>query len=185
MGPNPGFASIIKKAVVEANKENEVRDERIKNVIIFGAEESSNPSRDERMKQDKELIKGLFNEIGLSPVPAFDEVLRLGRWNAQTRNGKRPLRFRMESEEAKGKLMESLVNLREADEKYKALSIKHDLTIEQREDLKIMVNEAKTLTEAENDGHFLYRVRCSPGAHWRPKIVKLKSRRGVPTANPP
>jgi lysyl-tRNA synthetase class II len=52
----------------------------------------------------------------------------------------------------------------------------HDLTHEERETLKSLVEEAKNLTQQETSGALEWKVR-SAGTIWNPQLRKLKRRR--------
>lgn len=67
--------------------------------------------------------------------------------------------------------MESLSKLRAAEEKYKNLSVVHDMTKAERMECKKLVGEAKNKEEADSSGEYIYRVRGHPGNF---RIVKIK-----------
>ena len=70
----------------------------------------------------------------------------------------------------KNLIMENLSKLRNLNEKFKGIGISHDLTREQREERKKLVETAIKL-QSEDKGEFLYRVRGLPG---KMRVVKLK-----------
>lgn len=65
--------------------------------------------------------------------------------------------------------MESLAKLRGADDKFKKLSITHDLTKKEREECRTLVEEAKK--KQEESGEFNWRVRGPPG---QMKLVRFR-----------
>ena len=66
----------------------------------------------------------------------------------------RPLKVTFETKEQQQKLLANLINLKEADEDLKILSISPDLTKEARAEIKIKVEEAKELTKNSKDSVF-------------------------------
>ena len=58
--------------------------------------------------------------------------------------------------------MESLYKLKQAEEKFKNVSITHDLTLQERTECKALVLEAKRKQD-EEEGEWLWRVRGAPG----------------------
>ena len=72
----------------------------------------------------------------------------------------------------------NLYKLREAEAPYSDISIAHDLTLAEREELKGLVAEAKDSSIYDMSGKWEYKVR-SRGPRWDPKIVKLKKRGNV------
>ena len=73
----------------------------------------------------------------------------------------------------KMELFKRLSNLRDAEDKYKCLSIQHDLTEKEREEGRKLIKKAMT-KEINDEGKWLYRVRGPP---WARKIVRFKNRR--------
>ena len=66
--------------------------------------------------------------------------------------------------------MENLAKLRDADEKFKKLSITHDLTKSERTECKKLVEEAKR-KQSEEQGEYYWRVRGAPGLM---KVIKIR-----------
>lgn len=80
----------------------------------------------------------------------------------------------MKDTNKKMKLFRNLSNLKEADPKYKCLSIQHDQTYKEREEGKKLLEEARA-KESRDLGKCIYRVRGPP---WARKIVKIKPSKG-------
>ena len=78
---------------------------------------------------DKSYVKSLLGLIGVNIEPT--EIIRLGKEND---NGRfRPIKLMMSSIEHKNLILSRLVNLRNAEDKYRQISIKEDYTFEERE----------------------------------------------------
>lgn len=153
-----------KMAEEEKDKEN-----RSCNIIIYRVEEKG--SKDERRGQDKKFCLELFKE-GLDVEVKDDEIkslFRLGKFD-QNAQGPRPLLVQFRDKSVKNHIMESLSNLRNADDKYKNLSISHDLTKTERDECKNLVEQAKK-KQSEEQGEYLYRVRGPPG---NMKVVRIR-----------
>ena len=78
----------------------------------------------------------------------------------------------MKDTNKKMELFKRLSNLRDAEDKYKSLSIQYDLTKKEREEGRKLLEEART-NEMNDEGKWLYRVRGPP---WATKIVRFKPR---------
>ena len=70
----------------------------------------------------------------------------------------RPLKVVMKDTNKKMELFKRLSNLRDAEDKYKCISIQHDLTKKEREEGTKLPEEART-KEINDEGKWLYRVR--------------------------
>ena len=68
--------------------------------------------------------------------------------------------------------MESLSKLKNADENYKLIIFTHDITKDDRDDYKKLVEEAKKSQDENTSGEYIYRVKGTLG-----KFVRLKIRR--------
>ena len=69
--------------------------------------------------------------------------------------------------------MSSLPKLGQADEPYRSINVQHDLTVEEREQRKKLIAEARIMQEDDQSGEWDYRVRGPPG---NMRVVKLKKR---------
>ena len=68
-------------------------------------------------------------------------------------------------------MTESLAKLAEAEDKFKVLSVMHDMTKKEREECKQLVAEAKQRQDNDESGEYVYRVR---GALRDMKILRIK-----------
>jgi len=164
----------VQQTIIEAKQqmdEEKDREKRKRNIIIYRAAESTAPGPDARKREDIEFSQMLIHNILEIECPdeEIESAIRLGK---REENRCRPLLVCFKSLVAKNMVMESLGRLAEADEKFKTLSITHDMTQKERMECKLLVEEAKQ-RQIQESGEFIYRVRGYPGEL---KIVRLKKR---------
>jgi len=166
------FASIVsrevKKNVEDINTDvkmvqktlNDVNEmkERENNLIMFHLVEGSS-DRANVLK----ILKHLSDDIVDTDIV---KIIRLGK---SKDNHVRPLLLRFSNIKSKDSIMKNVFKIKSLDENFNHIGISHDLTIEQRKELKTLVDEAKSLEVSNKDG-FLFRVR-GPVGKW--KIVKF------------
>ena len=165
--PTP-MKEIIKEAMEEQNKEDEEREKRVNNIIVFKAKGPDSDNRDVRTAADQNFTEELLKEIGAEEV-AIEGITRLGK---REPSRTRPLRIRVRSVADKTLIMSRLKNLGDAPTHLKSVVVTHDLTPAQRNEKKLLQSEA---TEKGNE-NFWFVVRSAPGPRWDPKIVKIKRR---------
>lgn len=167
-GPAGATVDNIKKAIEDQNQNELQRKKREANIIIYRVNESKEETPTKRQEQDKAFIRELCTEALKMPQPDVMEITRLGKLN--TDGQPRPVKVTFKDKEEKQKLMTRLRSLKDAEDKYRAVSITHDLSEEDRRLIKKKVDEAKELEKTEGD-FWTYRVRGPP---WNLKIVKQK-----------
>ena len=88
---------------------------------------------------------------------------RLGKFDdKRCADGKyRPIKLRFLLKDHRDRMLNNLTHLKNAPEKLKRVSIRHDLNEAQREDWYNKIKEAKEQTEASKDR--IFRVRGYPG----------------------
>ena len=124
------------------------------NVIIHGVNEST---EEDKHTNDKEYVKELLENVGLNVDP--ESIVRLGK-NIDP-NKCRPIKIKFKSPDEKDNMMSRLSNLKKAEDKFRKISITDDCTIEERQEIKKFVDEAKTRNLSE-EGNFFWRIRGSP-----------------------
>ena len=158
----------------ELLKEEQDKETRRNNIIIYRVPESDSADQEERKHDDKRFVLQLFSkmQVGVDEED-LKGVLRLGRWavsgNARPAAEPRPLLVQFGSRIAKNLVMENLFKLKHLEMKFKNVIIGHDMTQKERQECKKLVAEAKSKTDASGD--FIYRVRGYPGSL---KIVQLR-----------
>lgn len=114
---------------------------RRNNVIIFKAEESTDNEPSKRKEIDQGVIEGLCRITGVSQE-AVKNVTRLGK-KKEDSDKPRPMRVIFDGEKSKSQFMANLKNLAEAEEKFKQLSIVHDMTKKERQEGWEKYNQVK------------------------------------------
>ena len=98
----------------------------------------------------------------------IEKMFRLGKRTGNTR----PLKVCLDEMTTKYKIIRNTSLLRESEE-FSRISIQHDLTPEQRDEVRELVQLAKKKETDDTSGNFIYRVRGPPG---RKFIKKLRKR---------
>ena len=149
--PTANFKEIMTEERNEQLVQDRERKRRAMNVIIHGVPEEGN---------DKSYVEDLLQRIGVTTVP--ESVLRLGNVPEVSSSNKiRPLKIKFHSPEEKEKMMSRLSNLKRAEDKFRKISITDDYTIEERQEIKKFVDEAKRRNATEV-GDFYWRTRGCP-----------------------
>jgi len=68
----------------------------------------------------------------------------------------------METTKDKDQVMSRLVNLKNAENKYRAISVRDDHTYEERQIIKEWNEKAKALNESETSSDYKFKLRGSP-----------------------
>ena len=96
--------------------------------------------------------------------------MRLGKQND---NNKRPVKVVMNNSADKEGIMSRLGNLKNAEDKYRSLSVRDDYTIEEREQIRDWVKKAGEKNKQENTQE--WKVRGTPKNGLR--LVRIAKRR--------
>ncbi len=160
-----------KATTSEMIKEIKDQEERKRNIVLHNVTEKNTENAEERTKHDREQLKEL-GKVCKQTIKKEDVVMirRLGKRNG---NRPRPLLVEFKDEEKKAALMQNLVNLSNAPDNLRKISVQHDLTKKQREEEKKMREEAKKMESEDESGEYNYRIRGPP---WDRRIVRMKKR---------
>ncbi|ESN93310.1 hypothetical protein HELRODRAFT_181060 [Helobdella robusta] len=144
----------VQKTLVEASEAKK----KERNIMLFRLSEHGD---------DKKRIIQIFKHLTDDAVNDKDviKILRLGK---KKENSNRPLLIKMDNIKIKALIMSNLSRLKLLNNEFGNISLSHDLTKDQRIELKSLVDEARKQEAASGD--FLFRVRGPPG-RW--KIMKL------------
>ena len=158
---NKSFAEAVSKNVNEQVIENVIthakNDERLqlnewqrreKNMILHGVEENGSQS-------DDEFVQNFLSIVGADVTP--ESKTRLGN---KVDGRTRPLKLVMKSSEEKDRVMSRLVNLKNADDRYRKVSVRDDYSIDERNLIKQWSDKAAAKNQAENTTE--YKVRGNP-----------------------
>ena len=162
----------VQKSVTETKEkiiENEDKLRRMNNIIIYNVAESDSVSTPDRSKDDMKSCGSLMEKVLKVEYEDDDivKVVRLGKYDDKI---KRPLLVEFSNGHVKNVVMSNVTNLRLASGEFKGVTISHDMTVKEREQCKLLVQEAKKKQDEET-GNFIYRVRGLPG---QMKVVRLR-----------
>ena len=125
-------------------------------------------SQEARKKYDDNLIQRLHNEVLELNNLKVKNITRLGR--KQDRKD-RPTKVTLESTEDKTRIMQRLHKLHDADETYRNISVSHDLTRDERNEVRKLVEEAKEKNEKEGG---LYVHKVIPHSHYSRECASVR-----------
>lgn len=98
-------------------------------------------------------------------------VVRLGKTNSDNTKP-RPLKVTLKNKEDVQKVMANLTKLKDAEEKFRRISVTKDLTQEERAQIKQKVEEARQKEKNESEGGlWTFKVRGPP---WNLRIIRMK-----------
>ena len=164
--PAPDFKEIISEERNKQLVQEHERKRRAVNIIIHGVPEENVENKD----KDNSYVKDLMYNLGVTAKP--ESIVRLGRRDEA--NKSRPIKIRFKNEKEKSNVMTRLSNLKKAEEKFRRISITDDFTIEERQEIRRFVEEAKQKNAVE-EGNFFWRVRGSPKTGLQLRRVLKKS----------
>ena len=136
-------------------------------MIIYGISEQRVDDNISIQDHDTEFMSNFLEAIDANVTPK--QIIRLGK---ETTGRNRPLKVTMKCQEDKTAVMTSLNKLKNADESLRSISVRDDYTIEERQLIKTIAEEAKRKNEAENVTH--WKVRGTPKNGLR--VVKVPTR---------
>ena len=124
------------------------RSKREKNIIIHGVHEVNGTDK-EMKEEDRSYVVSLLEILGTSATP--ESITRLGNVTDKEVNHKRPrpIKICMKTLAEKERAMARLANLRNADDKYKRISIKEDYSWEERQRIREWVSKAEEKNKEE------------------------------------
>jgi len=167
---NTKIDEVRKKTIVEQDREN-----RACNIVLYNVCEPQASNLDERGKEDREFCLELFNKVLRVPINEEDmkKFVRMGKVELVQAEKARPILIQFRDRILKNMIMESLGKLKGADEKYKKVIFTHDMTVEDREDYKKLVAEAKKKENDNLSGEYIYRVKGAPGSF---RVLEIRKR---------
>ena len=130
---------VIEKKIKEKDVEERARKDRRNNMVIFGIKECEGMSGKEKQEVDlKEVQKILKDccEVELKQDNVA-KVIRMGKYIV---GKKRPIMIMIGTEEKKKEMFKNLHRLRRSADN---ITITHDFTVQQREELHELLKEAK------------------------------------------
>ena len=151
--------SIMRDARNDEKLEESEKQRRANNIIIHGAEEVGNTPADVK-KGDEEYIKEILAKIGVVAAPSV--ITRLGVAKAET---KRPIKIVMKTHTDKEQVMKSLGRLKGTERYFGKISVKDDYTSNEREQIRILSEQATRQSEGNTEK--IFKVRGNSKNGWR------------------
>jgi len=150
----------------EEDKQKELKKN---NIIIHRMAESPVMEGEKKNGEDRKAIISLINDVLKVPCEDKDikRIFRLGK----IKDTERPLLIEFQEGTMKNTVLENLSKLRQAEEKYRKISVTHDMTKNEREQCRDLVKQCKEKQSTEESGEWIFKVRGPPGAM---RIVKMK-----------
>jgi hypothetical protein len=152
--------------------EEKDREKKRQNIIIYRAAESQASGPEARNREDVEFCRALVQDV-LEIDCANGDIISVRRLGKREEGTYRPMLVSFKTAGVKSQVMESLAKLADAEDRYRSLSITHDMTQKEREEVKKLVAEAKEKQTNDPSGEYVYRVRGYPGEM---TIVRLRKR---------
>ena len=131
---------VIQKSLEDRDIEERERQNRRKNIIVFGLPETDKPEPETRREEDIQKIVGLCRNICKIDITSKD-VRRAVRLGKATENNERPLLIVMDEETKKQEIFLNLNKIRDAERPFNKVVMTHDLTVRQREELKELIRK--------------------------------------------
>jgi len=154
----------------DAAKEEEDKESRRNNIIMYKVPESDALLAGDRNLEDKRFCEQLLFSLNVGVADEdIRKVFRLGRRGTDV-PGSRPVLIQLGNHTVKSLIMENLYKLKSLPEKFKKVIVAHDMTKKERGECKALVESAKFKNENES-GEWVYRVRGPPG---RMEIVQFR-----------
>ena len=145
------------RSIIKENKNDELITERERqlratNIIIHGVGEEI----ENAMEKDEEFVTAFLGKLGIESKSSSN--VRLGNFDP---NKTRPLKLKMSSEAEKENIMSRLPNLKNAEDRFRKVSVTEDYTVEERKEIKKYVEKAKEQNRNETRG-IIWKVRGTP-----------------------
>ena len=140
---------------------------RQKNIVIFNLPEEGETS-DQSMGNDLKMTENFTNVVADMKKPELN-VRRLGRKG----DNPRPMLVSFKNDDDKSKVMRNLYKLKNAKSPLNKISVKHDMTKQEREQDKKPEGEARSHNDRNSDPTYKFVVTGLP---WDRKIIKVRKR---------
>ena len=152
-------------------KEENMKEEKEKNVIIYKHPEIEGISLEERRNNDKTFVKALLKELNRDDIQVKG-IVRLGKFDLDShKDGKcRPIKLVLYSKGDRDSVMRNAFKLGETDkDDLKNIKLGYDLSQTERSEIKAKIDEAK----CKSDEQFFYQVWGPP---WSLRLQRVTRR---------
>ena len=127
-GTSTKVEEVIQKSLKGRDIEERERQNRRKNIIVFGLLESDKPEPETIRNEDIQKMVGLCRNICKIDITSRD-VRRAVRLGKATENNERPLLIAMDEETKKQEIFLNLNKIRDAERPFNKVVMTHDLTV--------------------------------------------------------
>ena len=143
-----GMAKAKEEVKKDVNREMEERDERSQNLVIYGMEETTDGTAEERKENDKKKVKEVMEGIG---VEGEVEVrFRAGRRQEEPNPRPRPLIITFKDDECRAQVLRNARKLARIPN-LKSIFVATDMTWAQREEARKMERERREEAERKTE----------------------------------
>ena len=163
---------VIKKSLKDRDNEEKERQKRQRNIIIFELPESKETNTEYRKEEDIRKFIGLCRNICKVNITeeSLEKAIRLSKVSDDK---ERPLLTTLKEENKKREIFQNLNKICEAGDPFDKITVTHDLTAKQKEELKDKIEEAREKERSDELGEFMYQV-CGPPCSWFIKKISKK-----------
>ena len=167
----------VKEVAQQWSVDEENREKREKNVVLFRVPESTAETDDDKKKEDKQFVTDLLKAIKVNDDDESGgrlcpkNIFRLGKFD-RNRKSPRPIKIELESKTEQNLIMTNAKNLANAIPKFKKISICHDLSETERQNLSILIEQANE--KSKNSDQFIWKVRGPPSKMELKRFPKRK-----------
>lgn len=142
---------------------------RRNNIIIFKAPELDDKDVEKRKTEDDEIVTGLCNITG-TDKRSVKTINRIGK-RIEGSDKPRPIRVVFDGEQNKSHFMSNLKKLANAEQRFKSMSIVHDMTKKERKGAYEMHKKVEDLNK-DPSGEYKYYLRGHPRDRRLAKVKK-------------
>ena len=140
-----------------------VKNEAIeRSLIIQGIAEDSIKNYDKRITNEMQKLEHLITDGMKLSMPKIEKLQRIGKFNEENGQRNRAIRVIFTDKFDRDKILRNKSNLRQADDKYKNCYINKDLTLNEKKEYEIKLNEAKELNKKDENKDKFFVVRGRP-----------------------
>lgn len=164
---------VVQEEINRKTAEERDQENRKRNIIIYRVPEKRMENVTERKASDAVFVKDLLDGVFNSKLEDQD-IERMYRLGQFTEGKTRPLLVVFRNGELKDHIMSNLSNLKQTVDKFKGISLAHDLSPREREERKQLVERAKqehVATSTDDVENYKFLV---VGKGERRRIIKLK-----------
>jgi len=172
---NQHDAAVVEQAVKEKLDEDKDIEGRRNNIVIYRIPEKLTDALEARKESDSTFVEDLLDSVFQIRASGSDirKMFRLGR-PVEGSDAPRPLLVSFAKFEDKEHVMSNLRKLKQADERFRGISMSHDLTPRQRNEVKLLLATAKKEHE-ENSNEAAENFRfLVVGQGTKPRVIKIR-----------